>query len=523
MRTERTWALAGGLLLLLCLLPFAGSGVINNDELTYLSHAQRMVAGELPYRDFFEFLPPVTLWLLAGAFALGGVHLVLAHALAAAAVGVVGVQLYRVGRQLELGPLVAWLPAYALVFCLFASWPVWSHHWLVVPFDVGAVAFAMRGLAGPGYWPWLAAGACVGLAGFTVQTDGAAVGLVLATTLLLDGWQRRAPWAETLRRLGWLAAGVAAVAGGVAGALAATGSLGAAFEQVVKWPMTRYRQPGGINDFAFGTDLPAALSPMTALPGWYVRAYLVIGSFAILPTAALGALAWLAGWMWAPRRPWDVAAAHFALVSLWCLAALWLGTHAGRSDLVHVAQYALPGVLWGTVAAMRIARQPLGAPAWLPLAAIVAFVAAGALGQAKAMSKDPDRWMHPGRVERQVLESPAIAYLHTHARPGDQLAAMPYGGFFYVFGLPPATRYTLMLPPSMGYGAPGEFAAYFDELARRRPRFVVIAPWAWKAFELAVDDYATHLPPGYRRVGEFGSPQYNYLFPAVIYERVTPP
>ena len=68
----RPEGLVGLALLLLCLLPFATSGVINNDELTYLSHGRQLLAGELPYRDFFEFLPPVTLSLTALVVKLGG-------------------------------------------------------------------------------------------------------------------------------------------------------------------------------------------------------------------------------------------------------------------------------------------------------------------------------------------------------------------------------------------------------------------------------------------------------------------
>jgi hypothetical protein len=135
------------------------------------------------------------------------------------------------------------------------------------------------------------------------------------------------------------------------------------------------------------------------------------------------------------------------------------------------------------------------------------------------MAKEPDRWLHPGRAERQLAESPAIAYLRAHAHPGDRLVAMPYGGFFYVFGLPPATRYSLMLPPDLGYGSPEEFRAFWAEIAGRRPRFIVIAPWAWKPFELAVRDYADHLPPGYRKVATLESPQYRRVFPALVYER----
>jgi hypothetical protein len=94
----------------------------------------------------------------------------------------------------------------------------------------------------------------------------------------------------------------------------------------------------------------------------------------------------------------------------------------------------------------------------------------------------------------------------------------PYRDFFEF--LPPATRYSLMLPPDLGYGSPEEFRAFWAEIAGRRPRFIVIAPWAWKPFELAVRDYADHLPPGYRKVATLESPQYRRVFPGLRARRL---
>ncbi len=56
------------------------------------------------------------------------------------------------------------------------------------------------------------------------------------------------------------------------------------------------------------------------------------------------------------------------------------------------------------------------------------------------------------------------------------------------------------------------------ELAARRPRFVVLAPWAWGEREPVIAELASLLPPGYARVAEVATPQWGGLWPAVIYE-----
>jgi hypothetical protein len=519
-RLPRPPHLAATALLAAGLLPFARAGLLVNDELTTLANARRLLAGAWPYRDYFDPLPPVSTLLAAAALAVGGPSVLAAHALAAAWVGLAALLLVWCARRLGAGVGLAWLGAFLLVFCLYAVLPCWNHHWAVLPFDLAAFAAALAGLARPGAGPWLGAGVALGLAGLTVQTDGVALGLALVAGIGLDAWQRRAGVGEAARRLGWLAAGALAMVGGTALVLALGGALSQAVADVVVWPTVQYRQPGGINDLVYGADLPDALLPITPFPGWQVRAYRVLASFLLVPVAALAALAWLAGRL-RTRAGWAAHQAGLATLAVWAVLALVTLLRTGRSDLMHAAHYGVPSLLLVVVGAAFLPRVVPGAGArvlaWLPAAGLAAYLAAGVLGLANAVAKAPERWLARD-PERAVTAGPALAYLRDHLRPGDRIAAMPYGGYYYFYAAPPATRWSLMLPPGLGYGAPGEFQAYWAEIAANRPRFIVIAPWGWKPFDLAVADYAAHLPPGYRHVGSFGSPQYAGVFPAEIYE-----
>ena len=521
-RHERLALGLGLALLFLCLLPFAGSSIYNNDEFTYMSHARRIAAGQVPYRDFFEFIPPLPLWLHAAANHAGAPSLATTHALAALLIGIAGVQLYFLARRLGVGPWLAWLPGFTLLFGGYTHWAIYSHHWLVLPFELAALQLAMRGLTHPGWQPWALAGLGVGFAGLSMQTDGAALGLLLAAGVMIDGWQRREPVKLVVMRLAALTAGTAVPVLAAAGILAAQGALGAAFEDVVRWPLTQYRHPGGMNDVDVLTDLPTRLQPITARPVWYFRVYHLLGLYALVLAAFVGAAAW--GLAWIGRRlrgeGWTAEQGALGLVGLWAIASL-LVCMRGNGDHVHVTCYAVPAFLWCTVGAARLARLP-GLPGtellrWLPALAVVGYMATGALGQAKAMVQDPGLWNRPLHPDFRLENSEIVRFLKAHMRPGDRMAAMPYAGFFHVYGPPPATPYTFILTPEEGYGTHDQFDAFWAEVAKARPRFIVVAPWAWDTWERTLRQYTDHLPPRYHLVGSFQNPQYGNTFPAVVY------
>jgi hypothetical protein len=307
----------------------------------------------------------------------------------------------------------------------------------------------------------------------------------------------------------------------VVGVLALQGVLGDAVQDVMLWPLQQYRRPGGINDFPYGTTLPIDLAPVSALPGWYGRLYHMGMLVALPPFTALGALLWLVGWLRpAQRLAWDEHQARLALLAGWVVLTFLVAVR-GRGDLLHIAMYGVPASLLACIVASGLARRawrPDLAPlACLPTAALVAFMATGALMMAKAIAKEPYRWNHPWAPETYMQDSPAIRYLKAHARPGDRMVAVPEGGFYYWNALPPGGPLTIVLTPEMGYGTPAEFDAYWAEVARRRPRYILIQPAPWDA-ERSRKRFEAALPPRYHPVAKLVSPQYNWGWPATLYE-----
>ena len=508
-----------GLVLLLALLPFVGTSRYNGDEFTYMSLGLRVAQGEVPYRDFFEFVGPTSLVLLGATYRVLGASLLTTHLLMVALAWLMAWLAARVARRLGAGPRSAWLAGAVALFGAFTHWPVYSHHWVAAVPALAAVEAALAGLGTAALAPWLLAGAATGVAGLAVQSEGAALGIALAAGLALDGVARRGLRVVAPQLLA-LAAGTAAVLGLTGGVLAALGALHAAWADAVVWPLTRYKLAGGLNDQAFGADLPALLAPNPAGAAWLARATHVAMAYVLV----VGALGGFAAWVVArlarlgPARSWSAADARTALAGAW-LALAFLAFARGRADYAHLSFVLVPAGVVATGWAARLAAARASRGRLVPLALLGAYAATGALMVANAVRKEPEIWNRPLDPDARLVAFPVMRHLRAQARPGDRLAALPYGGYFYFYGPPPAVRHALMVEPGQRYSTAAEWEAYWAEVVRERPRFLVIG----EVPGLPVAPYLARVPAGYRRVGAFGSPQFGPAFPAQVFEWAGPP
>lgn len=495
-----------GLMTALLLAPFVWSSDSCQDEFTLLSDGLRALSGEVIYRDFFQFIGPITHWIAAAAFLPAGPSLVAARVAAALLMLLASWQLYHLGRRLALPPWVATLPALILTVALYRLLPGFSHHWLVLPFVLGALLFAMRGSDGPGLRWWALAGAAAAGATLTVQSDGLVLVLIglgfLLLQGLLGGWTRR----RLARSVGAYALGGLAPLLLVAGYFGSLGALGDLWYHVWTWPLSHYKTAGGYNDLKFAMDLPGLIGDTrnwVSLSYWYGRAYHFL-LLAVVPLAAAAiALPWGIGLLWRRIRTgagWSPAEARLGLVVLAALGSLALAVR-GRADLTHVAVYAVPAVLLTTVAA-QAARRRLSAPEWvavrwLPLACLWLFAGTGAMLYAQQMRQDPQNWLSLASPDERIQARPALRYLLDHLGPDDRVAGAPYPGPFYFYTRRPASRYTLMLPPELGYNTEAEYKAFWQDMRQRQPRYLVVSPWRG---EQGLWQYMRYPLPGYREV-----------------------
>ena len=156
--------------------------LLTGDQLYFWMDGQRILHGELPYRDFFQFTPPGTDLLYFSVFKLLGPHVWVTNMVVLAlGVALCGVCLSIAMQMMELDLA---LPATILFLTLVYTKALnATHHW----FSILAILFAVRILLRErSRRRLLAAGGLLGLACFFTQSHGVAA--LLAVTIWL-GWQ----------------------------------------------------------------------------------------------------------------------------------------------------------------------------------------------------------------------------------------------------------------------------------------------------------------------------------------------
>jgi hypothetical protein len=151
------------------------------DQMLYATNGARVLAGQMPYRDFFEFLTPGTDLTYALLFRLFGLRLwipnLVMDLLAASAV----LLLTLAARKVLRGPSLALPAIFALGFGLFGGLDA-THHWFSTVIVLAAMLTLLQGTQ-TRYL--IAAGALCGLTASFTQSKGAAVTLGFVLYLAL--------------------------------------------------------------------------------------------------------------------------------------------------------------------------------------------------------------------------------------------------------------------------------------------------------------------------------------------------
>ena len=168
------------------------------DQTIYLFDGRRMADGQVPYRDFFQFVFPGTAFVYSVLFKTFGVRAWVSNtALLLLGVGFAGTSL-MISRRLFAGVSII-LPGFLFLAIPYRNAPMGtgSHHWYSALAVMTALAVLMesrtpRRLA--------VAGALCGLSAWFNQTRGAAGLLGFAVFLLWEKHQSKESWRSLLGR-----------------------------------------------------------------------------------------------------------------------------------------------------------------------------------------------------------------------------------------------------------------------------------------------------------------------------------
>jgi hypothetical protein len=182
--------------------------LLSGDQTYFWMDAQRMMFGELPYRDFFQFTPPGTDVAYLGLFKLFGPRIWVTNALGLALGMALCWVCFSISRQI-MSRWAALLATALFLTVVYGKLLNATHHWFSVFLIMCAVRVTMAGLSAPRI---VVVGVLLGLAAFFTQTH-ATVGLAAFNVLLILHWRReRLSIRVFLQRLAVLVAGFALTA-----------------------------------------------------------------------------------------------------------------------------------------------------------------------------------------------------------------------------------------------------------------------------------------------------------------------
>lgn len=483
------------------------------DECLLVYDAQRLLDGQVPYRDFFNFPPPGIFLALGGWFRVWGGTATLtlgrfwALLVALGSWSLCARSLRRAGWGQE------WALALAAFFPmgLYALWPVPSHHWLGTLVWLAALeAWSFDSGQVRGRWGWSWIGAMAGLELVILQTSFVEVAVFWGVLWLLHpGKKLNAALRASL--------GGVLTAGPVLGWLWAERAWPAMVRDTILWTVRSYGEEGGPNAVGLLADLPDRFLALWQRPDavgrlpwlvWASSGSLVYGG--LVCATGLALVLAIRHLMRAVRArtlqpPLTTAAAALTLMSL----TLFL---KGKTDLLHLVFVLAPvGVTWGLC----------GPPGWLGRAKFRRWAAAGLASALCALSlfhlsfllyHRPALWEFTD-VDRPTREAPVNRWLRAQPwlLPGDSVAAFPEGGQVYLYTRPAGVGYTLLLPLCDHYNTLADHMKVASQMDRSRPRCVILTTEREGDYLAPASPLAARLRRDYERLGTVAD--------AVIYRR----
>lgn len=441
--------------------------------------AWRILQGEVPHRDFFQFIGPVTPYLTATWFALAGHSAAAMIGLSVAIAALIALGTYGMAR-LFASPGQSVLTGVLFLTLGPNFWFTPNYHWTATLFLVLAtlgVCAAVRTPCVRRAVAWSAASGVLGALGVLSHQRVALGVLAAAGCLVLFA---RLPVRQRLTLVAAMALSAAGVAVLLLGALATQAGVSTLVYDLVIFPLTEYPKANQVAYLGFdlvATGIPAT-SPVAALQG--ALAYIAIG----LGPLALALLAWRA-------RAWRRLGHDERASSATCIAliggASWLSVlyHPGAVHLGYAAPWF--AVAWAVLLAegaraartlvrrtTRLAIATLGC-VWLlflPVSQVRDILSGAIVGV-----ETPTGWVPLGRaLDAQRLSGafPEVTtYVLSHTAPGDPVVFFPARSVYNVLlERPNPLRLELI---AAGENTDEQLLQALDDLVvRRTARLVVI-------------------------------------------------
>jgi len=522
-RSERYIAAALFVLSLLYLCIFRHYSLIDADEGIVLQGAQRILDGQVLYRDFFSFFTPGSYYFNALLFRVFGDSFLVARTAVAfigAAFSPITYLLTRRVCSREIGLLVTGLMTITALPVRFLV----LHNWDSTLLACLALYCAVRWLESP-HAKWaFATGSLVALTGLFEQSKGAGLllGLGLGFLIITFGDRQRRLFAR---------AQVVAVAIGLTWPLVVTVIFFASQHALIAmlagwlWPLQHYSTANRVS-YGYLSFSDNTLHTIFFSGSWAIRLPTILAispSFWIplLPLFGVALLPRLVADIWRGRsaRPeW----AYYVLVSS-AVSGLLLSVVAVRADVVHFV-YLQP--IFFLVLAWILDGRGIRVPFVRRLGPVAGFcVALPLLTMAMPLLVRAAGSHYTLVTRRGVVNTPikdtVVEHVQAHVAPGERILVYPYMPFFYYL----TSTYS---PTRFEYYQPGmhtreQSLDFLSQLKAHPVRVVLWEPafsehirYSWpntRARDLASDPVADYIAQEYRSCAYLESAlNFHFLF-----------
>jgi len=315
------------------------------DESHLLFEARRVFEGQVPYKDFFESLTPLSFYLFAGVYWIAGTFLLPARVTIAVIEAVGCALLFHLVRRLASG-LEAALAALILAGLCVPVWPFASPHWIstTLGLAVATVVLSRRWQGSERVRP-LAAGLLAGASFCTQQQRGVFLVLWLpaAFSILVASRPRGTRWRALITQTVWAACGTASVVLVVLGYAVSKASLATFIDMAFGFAVNHY---GPTQSGIWGWAAVVPIAKSFAAPTW-------LWLLRVSPMFPLAEGAFL---LRRPRRNWqrhDLESACLCVLAVLMAGSVWY-----LPDFIHVA-FVLPFLIIPGVTVLYRLRSAL--------------------------------------------------------------------------------------------------------------------------------------------------------------------
>ena len=431
--------------------------VAANDEGLTLESAQRVLAGQLPYVDFFGHASPGSYWLQAAIFKLFGVSIWTARLGVIGDVALLVALLYWfVSRYSGRAAAIVATPLFLVFEIADPVFITIQHRWNSCALSFLTIAMTLGG-AGRPFWWWAVAGAAAAYAALCTPT----IGLVPLLTLAWLLWER-----PRRRHIAPFLTGLAGVALPAFGFMAATGMLtGGRYGGYLGHLSFMSRNYAEVNAMPYGAVI-GGFGPLFAdVSGGELVIRILLLVCITLP-ATLPLVAGLGWGFWAWRGTGPVSR-HGSVYLLACLGA-YIVYSFPRGDLTHLAFFAAftsaLAIVWMVRALPPRALAGVGLffGVWA-----IGFGLTRVMGTVKATALATP----VGTVRVNAELRPDLEALLAATKPGQTAYVHPYNPLLYFITQTRDLASFCFLAPGM-MKAPEE-AAVLNDLHARPPQWML--------------------------------------------------